>query len=478
MNHIERIYNQCPNELLEIKCPYFLIPETITIHETANDASAANEIRYMQSNSETVSFHFAVDDQYAVQGLPLDRNAWHAGDGRNGPGNRKSIAIEICFSKFGGPRYEQARLNAAELAAELLKTYKLPLNCLKKHQDWSGKLCPHRMLKEGRWDDFTELVKKRLQELDSEKTELKDGYQCLSWQNQTLHVYKQGAGQEINLVSAAGSPPERALQSLELIEDLHHSACKINANYFEMQHQEIYGQHYGVEISAQLELAPKQKEWLAFWIDLQNQPHYCTADEFWLTRKDVKLALSPAAVLLWEGQSTERYSQACGHQKITEANTQSLLLQLKEGRYAFAVVSGRLNLYQCRDWAKSIGAVSCIALDSGGSSQMIADGRPVVVTGRKLPNALTFTAAGKESETIDSGSRTMIFRCRRISTSKGYPLRDSAPSGKIISYLQAGDQIKVVDIRNKGRNQYTSDQEPWCLTDTGFWFAFDRDYFE
>ena len=153
-----------PKSLWGLKCPHSMTPAYITIHETANDASARNEINYMQGNQKEVSFHFAVDDKEIIQGIPLDQNAWHAGDGSEGTGNRKSIAIEICYSKYGGALYEQARLNAVKLAAELLKTYRLPLTCLKKHQDWSGKLCPHRMLTEGRWDDFISKVKEKMED--------------------------------------------------------------------------------------------------------------------------------------------------------------------------------------------------------------------------------------------------------------------------------------------------------------------------
>ncbi|MEG0181719.1 MAG: N-acetylmuramoyl-L-alanine amidase, partial [Peptostreptococcaceae bacterium] len=71
----------------DIKCPYSMKVEYITFHNTDNDASAKNEVNYMISNNNEVSFHVAVDDIEAIQGIPFDRNAWHAGDG-NGPGNR------------------------------------------------------------------------------------------------------------------------------------------------------------------------------------------------------------------------------------------------------------------------------------------------------------------------------------------------------------------------------------------------------
>lgn len=146
----------CPENRYAVKCPNTMNPEYITIHNTANDASAENEIKYMISNDKEVSYHFAVDDVQAVQGLPLNRNGWHAGDG-NGDGNRKSIAIEICYSKSGGERFDKAEQNAAYLTAQLLKERGWGIDKVKKHQDWSGKYCPHRTLDLG-WDRFLNMV--------------------------------------------------------------------------------------------------------------------------------------------------------------------------------------------------------------------------------------------------------------------------------------------------------------------------------
>ena len=151
----------CPADKVNIKCPHTMTPTRIVIHNTANDASAANEIAYMHSNNKETSFHFAVDDKEIVQGIELNRNAWHASDG-NGKGNREGIAIEICCSKSGGERFEAAQRNAAELTAKLLTDYGWGLERVTKHQDYSGKHCPHRILDEYGWDNFLELVKKYL----------------------------------------------------------------------------------------------------------------------------------------------------------------------------------------------------------------------------------------------------------------------------------------------------------------------------
>lgn len=70
---------ECPVEKYPIKCPYPMTPEYITVHNTANDASAMAEISYMQGNNLKCSFHAAVDDERIVTGLPFNRNGWHAG---------------------------------------------------------------------------------------------------------------------------------------------------------------------------------------------------------------------------------------------------------------------------------------------------------------------------------------------------------------------------------------------------------------
>ena len=88
-----------PESKYPIKCPYEMKPEFIIIHNTANDASAMNEISYMIGNNNKVSFHCAIDDYRIVQGVPFNRNIWNATDGGNGLGNRYGIALEICYTK-------------------------------------------------------------------------------------------------------------------------------------------------------------------------------------------------------------------------------------------------------------------------------------------------------------------------------------------------------------------------------------------
>lgn len=163
------IQNLIPLGKYDIKCPYYMNPKGICIHNTANDAPASNEIAYMQSNNQEVSFHIAVDDKEAIQGLPFNRNAWASGDGGVGEGNRNYIHLEICYSKSGGERFINAEKRAAKEVALLLKQYGWGIDKVKKHQDFSNKYCPHRTLDMG-WQRFLNMIRAELNVTDAKNS--------------------------------------------------------------------------------------------------------------------------------------------------------------------------------------------------------------------------------------------------------------------------------------------------------------------
>ena len=165
-----------------VKCPYKMTPKGICIHNTANDAPAKNEVSYMKSNNNEVSYHIAIDDLEAIQVIPFDRNAWHAGDGGSGQGNRNYIAVEICYSESGGDRFIKAEKRAAKEVAALLKQYGWTINNVKKHQDFSNKYCPHRTLDMG-WQRFLNIIQAELNVLNGSSTQTPS-----STQNQSIKV--------------------------------------------------------------------------------------------------------------------------------------------------------------------------------------------------------------------------------------------------------------------------------------------------
>ena len=207
----------CPDNKIGLKCPYYMEPIGITVHNTANDASAMSEISYMLGNNYETSFHYAVDDYRAVQGIDENRNAWHASDG-NGTGNRRTIAIEICYSKSGGDRFDKAEENAAELVAMLLQKYGWDISVVKRHYDYAPdkKYCPHRTMDRG-WNRFIDIIKSKMNvELEYKEIEKKSiilnqdtnlwNLNFNSWNNATsVKEYPKGT-QIDNIIAIATHP--------------------------------------------------------------------------------------------------------------------------------------------------------------------------------------------------------------------------------------------------------------------------------
>lgn len=126
----------------------------ITIHETGNTSKGAGakaHASYLRNLRDKVSWHYTVDSQVIYQHLPDNETAYHAGDGADGPGNAKSIGIEICVNADGD--FDQAVRNAAQLCRKLMAEHGISQANIKQHHDWARKDCPRNLRRSG-WDDF------------------------------------------------------------------------------------------------------------------------------------------------------------------------------------------------------------------------------------------------------------------------------------------------------------------------------------
>ncbi|MEG0023764.1 MAG: N-acetylmuramoyl-L-alanine amidase [Akkermansia sp.] len=123
-------------------------PRFITIHSTANPTGdASSHSRYLNTGkSGSLSWHYTVDQYWAIQHLPLNRMGHHAD--RGGPGDHYSIAIEMCETRSHNPVriYDKA----AKLTAVLMKEENIPLRNVVPHYYWSRKNCPRPLLDHGR----------------------------------------------------------------------------------------------------------------------------------------------------------------------------------------------------------------------------------------------------------------------------------------------------------------------------------------
>lgn len=141
----------------------------IVIHETDNfragaDAAAHNSFIHENAKTVELSWHYTVDDHQIYHHLPDDEAAYHASDhlDENG-GNLNGIGIEMCVNEDGD--YERTVENTVQLTATLLVDYKLKPSAIKKHEDFSGKNCPAKLLDNDEWDAFIDAVKQAYQTL-------------------------------------------------------------------------------------------------------------------------------------------------------------------------------------------------------------------------------------------------------------------------------------------------------------------------
>lgn len=141
-----------------------MTPEGITIHNTGNTRPGACDVnhgRFLQnmenSDKEFISWHFTVDKDSITQHIPVNETAYHAGDGRNGFGNSRTIGIEIAENL----EYEACEENGIKLMVWLMKEFNWGVDKIEPHRKYSStrKLCPRRILKsevnwERTWDNF------------------------------------------------------------------------------------------------------------------------------------------------------------------------------------------------------------------------------------------------------------------------------------------------------------------------------------
>lgn len=155
-----------PNSTLFNRRPGLaMVATTITIHNTGNPSSTGRGERSWLTNvtnNRTASYHIVVDEREAIECLPLNEVGWHAGDGSGAKsGNRTSIGIEICESGD----YAKTLDNAAALVAKMLKERGWGVDKLRRHYDWSGKICPRLMYDNGKWsgwEQFKQMVAVKL----------------------------------------------------------------------------------------------------------------------------------------------------------------------------------------------------------------------------------------------------------------------------------------------------------------------------
>lgn len=161
-----------------------ITPRYLTIHSTQNRHSSAGARMHaialyhgrLKSKNNAVgylSWHYTVDAGNIYQHLPDNEEGQHAD--YEGPGNKKSIGIEMCEN--AGNSREMTLDHTARLAAYLMRKHRIPLDNIVPHQHWrmirysdgrdlGNKNCPHFLMDGGKpgpkWEAFKDRIRKYL----------------------------------------------------------------------------------------------------------------------------------------------------------------------------------------------------------------------------------------------------------------------------------------------------------------------------
>lgn len=153
-----------------LKAPYVMTPKGIIAHNTAGSASAAAEAQAMVSNNSPVSFHVVIDEAQAVECIPFNRNAFHAGDGSTGFANRNLIGVEIARSMSDEAIFSAAEENAITYIAYVCIQYGWTSAQIHKHSDFSKTECPHKTREH--WQEFLQKIDDKIMQLKAPAEEV------------------------------------------------------------------------------------------------------------------------------------------------------------------------------------------------------------------------------------------------------------------------------------------------------------------
>lgn len=134
-----------------------ITPTYIVIHNSGLWDMTARELHLLQKNdnencTREASWHFSVDHNEIIQSIDTNWMAWNTA---SSIGHKETIGIEIC--QFRDESIQRiVEDNAIALVHEIAKIHNFNLhNCIKKHQDYSGKFCPEVILsRPNGWNEF------------------------------------------------------------------------------------------------------------------------------------------------------------------------------------------------------------------------------------------------------------------------------------------------------------------------------------
>ena len=143
-----------------VKCPYSITPVGISIHNTGNpNSTAQNERDNLNWTSDERSFHFVTDKNKTIQCIDECRNSWANSDYNKGWNSKSYLNWEICERDYAGSEKQ-----AIKDIAQFLVSKGWNVDKIKNHSTFdpsSG--CPRKTLPH--WNQFIQDIKDEMERI-------------------------------------------------------------------------------------------------------------------------------------------------------------------------------------------------------------------------------------------------------------------------------------------------------------------------
>lgn len=351
----------------------------LVIHDTGNPnrgAGALNHRNYVENNKRGASAHYFVDDKVIVQYVGDSLSAGSVGDGRGRYGitNANSLSIEMCINSDAD--YAKTYKNTVELTKNLMRKFNIPIDRVVRHYDASRKSCPNHMRQNNwsKWWKFKKDIQKPIEwqidlSKDSEFGEKNQDY----FSTNGLKIIKTTAD-KIYIQQLGG----KTLRQV--------GAYGINGTFFDTKNPELASSTWGIAINKSKPIGPNSDK--NHW-DKSIKRATLIYGEGKLTVERINNISEVKRKVDWAIGGVGLYPS---FDPKTEQVPQDILRFTAHTGIAFKdkniylIVSEPCTMYFFKEKVLKLNVDGAIALDGGGSTQMLYKNNFGVHTSRKLNN--------------------------------------------------------------------------------------------
>ncbi len=380
--------------------------DAIVIHHAAGILSVETFGSIMKRQSNPGSANYAIGSDGRIgQYVPESQRAWTTGSALI---DNHAVTIELSNSTLA-PDWRVAHTvlrRCIDLCVDICKRNGIKrinftgdkTGNLHMHKWWAATACPGPYLS----DMFPFIASEINKGLEGATMELMNGLNEVVFDSIKFDITKgYGDYTQLHMFSAVGSPAGTALQPITKFDSKDMLVLAIsNCNYYEMN-RDNYGMHYGTEQSEGDGINSQSNDFvdpkigvLVFYQKKDGTCGWCRGNEYHLTKKDVIFACTPYSIRFHKGIAINERSANLGDKELTPTK-QTGYFMTADGAWHIVNSIDPTIPQVVANLMKDCGAIEGIICDGGGSTQLVYIGKPIIFTGRSLPNVLALACYKK-----------------------------------------------------------------------------------